>query len=175
MADNELVEWTIALISNQENVEKGLCFTVADLVVGLTERQRLNGNDQSDLKYRIRRLVSPSDEWIDLSEEEFAQAKEETQRIWNENAGKIRSKELPELPSGLSVRRIRPSKRGLLLLYMLKHNPEPDSLTPATSDLSGVPIVGIAISFPESNRGDESAIEYVVNNIYWQQEFGGEA
>jgi hypothetical protein len=37
-----------------------------------------------------------------------------------------------------------------------------------------VPIVGFAISFPKSNRGEEAAIEYVVNNIYWQQEFGGE-
>ncbi len=155
IAEDELVEWTIALISIQENVK----INITGLEVGLTVRRALD-NDPSDPRYRIRRLVSPNDEWIDLSEEEFAQAKKETQRRWQKDPSKSKSKELPALPSGQVVRQIRPSKRGLLLIYVLDHNP---------------PVVGFAISFPKSNRGEEAAIEYVVNNIYWQQEFGGEA
>jgi hypothetical protein len=163
IADNELVVWTIALISNRENAEKGLSTNIASLVVGLTERKRID--DSSDSKYRIRRLVSPRDEWIDLSKEEVDQAISETQRIWE--PGKSKSKEKPDLPSGQVVRRTRPGKRGLLLLYVLKYDsdPLPDP---------HIPIVGFAISFPKSVQGEESAVEYMVNEIYLQQEFGDE-
>src|SRR6266487_162050 len=43
MADHELVEWTIVLISNRVNEEKSLSFNIADLVVGLTKWQRCIG------------------------------------------------------------------------------------------------------------------------------------
>jgi hypothetical protein len=165
MADNELVEWTIALISIEEKIEKDTPFYIADLAIGLTERSRVN--DPSDSKYRIRRLVSPRDEYIDMSEEERSQALKETQVIWEEHKDKSKSKDIPNLPSGQIIRRIRPAIRGLLLLYVLKYEsaslPDPH-----------VPIVGFAISFPKSNRGEEAAVEYVVNNVYWQQEFGDE-
>ena len=100
----------------------------------------------------IRRLVSPKDEWIDLSEEE-RQTIGGTQKP----------------PSGPAIRRARPSKRGLLLIYVLKyHEPTKFSLIPNS------PIVGFAISFPKSNRGEEAAVEYMVNEIYRQQELRGE-
>lgn len=169
LAENELMEWTIALISNQEKVQKnGLFTTIANLPVGLTERQEITGSGSSDPKYSIRRLVSPSDEWIDFSEEELEQAKSETQKAWHENRGKSKRETPPEVPSGLAVRRTRPSKRGLLLLYLL----DIKFLTDETEQVP--PVVGFAISFPKSYEADESAIAYMVNNIYWQQEFGGE-
>ena len=127
----------------------------------------MDAHDSPDL-YRVRRLVSPSDEWIDLSDEEVALALAETQRVWRENPGKYKSKDLPDTPSGMAVRKTRSCKRGLLLLYVL----QPDE---RTSPLPQVPIVGFAISFPKSNRGEEAGIAYVVNNVYWQQEFGEEA
>ncbi|MBA2391942.1 MAG: Z1 domain-containing protein [Ktedonobacteraceae bacterium] len=165
IADHELVEWTIALISKRSNEEENSSFNIADLVVGLTKRHRLNGNDSSDSIYRIRRLVSPSDEWIDFSEEEFKQAIEETHSAWKKDPGKSKSSEPPKLPSGTIGRRIRPSKRGLLLLYTLKYDPE-------ASSMEGIPIIGFAISFPESDRGEKAAVEYVANNV-WQQELRG--
>lgn len=165
IADNELVEWTIALISIEDNIQNDALFLIAGLAIGLTERSRVN--DSTDDKYRIRRLVSPRDEYIDLSIEERSQALSETQTKWEEHRDKSKSKEMPELPSGQIIRRIRPADRGLLLLYVLKY--EPDALPD-----SHIPIVGFAISFPRSNRGEEAAVEYVVNNIYWQQEFGDE-
>lgn len=169
MADKELLEWTIALISVENKMQSDSSI-IADLIVGLTERSRIN--DSTDSKYRIRRLVSPRDEFIDLSGEENTKALLETQTRWQEHRDRSKSKEMPDLPSGLIVRGIRPSRRGLLLLYVLKY----DGLKPeseAVSDIH-VPIVGFAISFPKSDRGEESAVEYVVNNAYWQQEFGGE-
>jgi hypothetical protein len=32
--------------------------------------------------------------------------------------------------------------------------------------------MAIAISFPESKDAESAAIEYTVNNVYWEQEFG---
>ena len=165
IADNELVEWTIALISNRENAEKGLSHNIASLVVGLTERKRIINSSNS--KYRIRRLVSPRDEWIDLSKEEVEQALGETQRIWTQDSGNSKSNDKPTIPSGQVIRRTRPGRRGLLLLYVLKY----DSDLPSEPH---VPIVGLAISFPKSPRGEEAAVEYMVNDIYVQQEFGDE-
>ncbi len=111
--------------------------------------------------------MSPSDEWIDFSEEERTQAINETQSAWKKDPGKSKSKDLPKSPSGTIVRRIRPGKRGLLLLYTLRYEPE-------ASPVSNVPIVGFAISFPESDRGEKAAVEYVANNI-WQQELRGDS
>jgi hypothetical protein len=165
MADNELIEWTIALISIEDNIQNGSPFYIADLPVGFVQRSGID--DQSESKYRIRRLVSPRDEYLDLSEEERTWALEETRKRWEEQPDKTHVKEIPDIPSGQIIRRIRPAKRGLLLLYVLKYDSAPPSVP-------HVPIVGFAISFPKSKRGEEAAIEYVVNNIFWQQEFGGE-
>jgi hypothetical protein len=163
--ENELNEWTVALISIQENILKGYSQKIGNLKVGLTVRQRVN--EQPDDKYRIGRLVSPKDEEIDLSEEEKFQAKEETRRLRSESSKKLKNQEELTLPSGRAIRRIRPSKRGLLLLYILKYDldplPEPH-----------IPIVGFSISFPKSDKGAEEAIEYMVNQTYLRQEMEDE-
>jgi hypothetical protein len=58
------------------------------------------------------------------------------------------------------IREKRSAKNGFLLLY---------PLDPAEIN-SNIPVVGFAISFPTSNTARR--IEYKVNNIYWEQEFG---
>lgn len=155
VADNELTSWTIALISPQDNIQKDLFSTIPDLPVRLTTRKRIG--DATDAKYRIRRLVSPRDEWIDFSKDELEQAKLETQKVSREDLDPSKA------PSGPAVRRTRPGKRGLLILYILNYDSESPS----------VPITGFAISFPKSNYGDASAIEYMVNNTFLQ-ELGGD-
>ncbi len=57
---------------------------------------------------------------------------------------------------------MRPATHGLLLLYPLK----PDL---GEEVHQSVPLIGFAISFPKSERGADSAIEYMVNETYWQQ------
>lgn len=168
IADKELIEWTVVLISNQENVEKGPSCKIANKTIGLTKRQDLD-EGSSDL-YRIRRLISPRDEWIDLSSEEIDRALEETQERWKKDPGKSKREIPPALPDGLIVRQKRPATRGLLLLYVL----DPDPKSSELPERSEPPMVGFAISFPRSEHEREAGIEYVVNNIYWQQEFGGE-
>ncbi len=162
MADSELTEWTVALISNPDRVEEDNSPSIAGITIGLTKRRDLDPDD-ADL-YRIGRLVSPSDEWLDLSDEEIALALAETQRQQKRKSDKSKNEEAsPGLPSGPAVRQIRSKKRGLLLLYILE-NPA-DRLTP---------VVSFAISFPKSEDENKSGVEYKVNNVYWQQEFGGE-
>ncbi len=158
IADGELTKWTVALISNQENMDTDRNASIANLLVGLTKRSRLDDNQPGGGRYSIRRLVSPLDESIDITPDDYRRARAS-------NPAGLPYEELPEKPGGQLLRRIRPAERGLLLLYVL--DPDP-------AQLSGGPVVGFAISFPESERAEESAIDYVVNNVYWTQELGGE-
>ena len=159
IADRELTRWTIALISIEKNAQTdNFSHTIAGLSVGLIERQ--GTDDTSGTRYSISRLVSPKDETIDLSPEEYDKALQETKNRWKEKPGK--AKHEPELPSGRVIRETRPATHGLLLLYLIKSNLKDDT------DRQ-IPIVGFAISFPKSDRGAESAVEYMVNETYWQQ------
>ena len=69
------------------------------------------------------------------------------------------------MPNGPSIRRARPRGRGLLLIYLL--DPREADL-----DANSNPIVGIAASFPNSDNAE--AIEYMINNTYWEQELATE-
>jgi Z1 domain len=158
IADRELIDWTIALISVERNVRRENSYRIAGLPVGLVKRE-LTG-DGSNSRYSIGRLVSPRDEAIDLSPEEYDQALRETKKRWKEKPGRAINE--PELPSGMVIREVRPATRGLLLLYLLISDSK------ISSDLK-IPIVGLAISFPKSERGAASAVEYMVNETYWQQ------
>ena len=86
-------------------------------------------------------------------------ALEETQRRWRMNPGRTRRKEDPDTPSGLVLRDMRPSQRGLMLIY---------PLDPGPAGMADTPVIGYAISFPGSSSA--GAVEYVVNNVYYQQE-----
>lgn len=163
LTDDELVEWTVALISNR-NAGEGMP-TIAGLDVGLTGRQRFPQDAPTGDRYVIKRLVSPPDEAIDLTEDEYARALTRTRDNWQANPRRSRRTTPPDAPGGEAIRAIRPRSRGLLLLYPL----DPVFPSPPVGD---IPIVGFAMSFPES--ADTSAIEYVVNNVYWEQEFGSE-
>ncbi|NMG20916.1 Z1 domain-containing protein [Brasilonema bromeliae] len=62
-----------------------------------------------------------------------------------------------------TFRENRDPDRGLLLIY---------PLDPAEAGLEGNPILGFALSFPGSQNA--SSVEYLVNNVYYAQEFGEE-
>jgi hypothetical protein len=166
--DDELVEWTVVLISNKSASSRSP-FTIAGLTGGLTGRKRLEDDNGYGERYAIQRLVSPKDETLDLSPEDIERALEKTREAWHKNPGRSKRTEPPTDPAGVVIRHdIRPSRRGLLLLYPL--DPAfPDPPVPGEQ-----PIIGFAISFPKSSSpAGASAIEYTVNNVYWEQEFGG--
>jgi len=136
--------------------------------VGEHDRETGERGEQREGIYSIQRLVSPRDEWIDLSESEFREAVARTRQALLDN-GKTDSAQDVKEPSGPVVRRVRPPTRGLLLIYPL------DPRWPGAQLETDLPVAGIAVSFPGSSRGIDAAVEYVVNNVYWRQEYGGDA
>lgn len=97
-------------------------------------------------------IISPKDEFIDLSPEDYERALDLTEKDWSKRGKTGR----PAYPSGQIVRnQIRDAKNALLLIYLL--NPEGANL-PATSG----PIVGYAMSFPKSKFN--GAVSYAVKD-----------
>ena len=149
-----LVSWTVALISNPsgESVELG-----GWRVYPLTRASHLADSWEATSIYRIRRLVSPMDEMIDLTDDQEKRALEQTLRQHQEQPETSRHRGLPRRPNGPNIRRARNPRNGLLLLYPLLE-----------TDDEGLPFVGFAISFPAAER--DTPVEYIVNSVYWQEE-----
>jgi hypothetical protein len=159
VADGELVQWTVALVS----VRGGRQATVGECEVSLVQRQPDDETALTFGRYVMRRLISPADEAIDLTRELRAEALRLTQERWETNRGRSRRQTPPAVAAGGIIRELRPAMNGLLLLYPLDPTQAKGS---ATDD----PIIGYAISFPGSDRAQP--VEYVVNNVYYQQEQG---
>jgi hypothetical protein len=115
--------------------------------------------------YRIRRLLSPQDEFVDIDQEIWTKSMDLTRIVWEKDTRKNKRPTVPELPAGWAIRTFRPSTNGLLLIYPL----EPDE-NKCISGKDGPPIIGIGISFP-GNKNDQK-ISYVVNRIFVDQEYG---
>lgn len=150
----ELTQWTVALINNSQ------ADTVVSLGghnIGLTTRTP--DDNISNSKYALKKghIIDPKHEFIDLTQEQVGEA---LRMMLADPDRKSRSDKVPEIPSGPYIRNVRPSQRGLLLIYPL--DPEPPQVE--------VPVMGLAFSIPDS-AGDVK-VEYRVNNIYWEQEFG---
>ena len=127
------------------------------------ERERERRSYQDDNHYRIRRLLNPMDEWADLTGDQCQRALEQTQAAWREDP---KGRKKPTSPSGPAIRMVRPATKGLLLLYALS-GAEGDKVD---ADAMHVPILGFAISFPTGDIKNASKVQYVVNNVYQQQE-----
>lgn len=143
---HELTSWTVVLISSNRAKNKR---NIAGNEVGLTLRK--DASSESSLEYRLikSRLLSPTDEWIDLSEETRNEILEITGRRRAE-AGKPPSSS--NTPNGKILRSKRSPKNGLLLLYPL----DPEAIN------SEIPVMGFVISFPDSKTAQ--MVEYMVNN-----------
>lgn len=150
LQQNELVSWTVALISKEKADNR---YMISDLEVGLTKRTNA---DSSLLEYRLpkSRLLNPLDEMLDLP----SSVQEEIITITKKNK---KSDTKAVTPNGQLIRSKRSHQNGLILLYPL----DPEVIQ------SNTPVIGfcISFSFPESNS--TKPIEYKVNNIYWTQEF----
>lgn len=167
---NELTNWTIALIG-------GGSPSSHEFPNGLTVDMLKRKDDKKAGKYAIGRLLSPRDEAIDLEENEWEAALQETLRAWKPDPGRVGGQnppEAPRAPNGPAIRKIRgfgtegiPAhpERGLLLLYALDPQKAESDFRPGTP-----PVIGFGISFPGSHAGQK--VEYVVNNILWEQEYG---
>lgn len=168
----ELTRWTIALISVPG--EDRTPAKIGGLDVGLVQRalylprERRNATDPDKVglkpgkdMFTVRRLVSPTDEVLDLSDQDQQRALEKNRSAWQKDPNP-RTKE-PTRPGGLYVREVRSPSQGLLLLYPL----QPDSWM--DDDL---PPVGFAVSFPKSRTA--KTVQYRVTNLWWEQEYGNQ-
>jgi len=161
MRDGELITWTVVLISNSVDTSAK---TIAGHEIGLIKRKHIGETlaaDDQKPRYVIRRLVSPTDEMIDLDDKTRSEALEDTRNAWQSDQGRFRNRDTPpDVPGGVYLRERRPATRGLLLIYPLQ---------PDEAKTTEIPF-GFAFSFPGSSRA--SKIRYKVNNIYWTQEYG---
>ena len=156
----ELSLWSVGIISNEKAKTRYLNSNLA-LDIGLIRRTQ-DDEKKTDELYYIRKshIISPNDEFIDLSIEEKSSALTRTSEIWAKK-GKEGS---PSYPSGEVVRNTtRKPNRPLLLLYFLD---------PIGADVKTEPIIGYAISFPANDRDD--AVSFAVHeqllNQFNQQE-----
>jgi Z1 domain len=152
IAEGELTSWTVVLISKSSD---------GQVLIGgekIEPSTRTFVPDQGKLS--IGRLVNPVDEIIDFDEAKRREALARTVSYWKANPGRIKNE--PDRAAGPVIREMRSPNNGLLLIYPLT--------PPAGGDET--PVMGFAVSFPKSDN--QTAIQYKVNNIFWDQEFGVE-
>ena len=162
----ELEAWTIALIGSKD--AKTRKTVVDDVSAGRLVRQ---DNGVSG-RYSIGRLLSPRDEGIDLNDVQWTTALELSRNSFKPDPARGRVSR-PDSPNGPAIRFVRgfgspdgavPAKKnGLLLLYLLDE-------THAPVEPQSIPIVAFGLSFPGSKGGTK--VEYKVNNVLWEQEYG---
>ncbi len=147
--NGELREWNIGLITKRD----GKAFAInQNISVNLIDRTP-SPESSNDLYYINKsHIISPDDEFIDLSDDDKRQAKEASQKKWEEKGRKGFVKRL----DGRWVRnQIRKPNKVLLLIYFLNPEKVPNTDTEK-------PIIGFAISFPGTDRDD--AESFMVNS-----------
>jgi hypothetical protein len=170
VTEGELTDWTVALIGGGDG--KQVEFRNG---VSVDMLQRSAHIPHAD-RYSIRRLMSPRDETIDLDEAAWKAALAVTRTAFHADPARSGSEEPPDAPNGPAIRRIRglgaegvPARpeRGVLFIYAI----DPELAGPEAGLPPGVPaVVAFAISFPDSKSGTK--VEYKVNNVAWEQEYG---
>lgn len=169
-AAGELTHWTVAIIGGSLAGER----KQFDGAITVPRSKRAVRSKTAD-RYSIGRLLSPKDEGIDLGDRAWQAALDETKRIWRDDPGRLKNRTEPEVPAGPALRRVRgfgaddvPAhpERGVLLIYLLDPPAGENISFPADSPA----VVAFGISFPGSRSGTK--VEYKVNNVLWEQEYG---
>lgn len=165
-AAGELTSWTVVLLGGGRKARHTFKCGLS------TEMLERRGDPNVADRYAIGRLLSPRDEAIDLDATAWHAALELTRSAWKPDPARKKGQNLPDVPNGPSIRRIRGTgapgvqkalERGVLLLY---------PLDPGEGGIEGVsiPIVGFGISFPASQSGTK--VEYEVDHLMWETEYG---
>jgi len=154
LKNKELTDWRVALMSKQDGKNSSQ-FEISGnkCLIGQWKRTEDDKNSSEQLYYlRKSHIISPSDEFIDFTEEERLIAMDLTNRH--------RKKEgEATYPNGQIVRNeYRDPKKPLLIIYLL--DPE-ESLEKYPLPEGTNPFVGYAISFPKSNFN--APVSYAVN------------
>jgi hypothetical protein len=132
----ELINWNIAIrFKKDAEFNYSLNSTNGITQIGCIIRTDTDENDKYNFNIRKNHIISPKDEFFDLTEEEYKKGLERTKQLNKDYKN--------DFPKGEIVRNeIRKPTTALLILYFL--NPE-------KARYSGrEPIVGFAVSFPRS-------------------------
>jgi hypothetical protein len=165
MKIGELKEWTVGLINKRSDAADAPGYDLGDVKGGCTERKDA-GEEKGPYTLAKQHLISPDNELIDLNEDERKVALAKTAELWEQRPKKNATDARPKKASGKGARAARPPERGLLLLYQIVPKPDRDR-----RDDNSLPVTAFAISFPASEKAQ--AVDYKVNNFYWDEEFGG--
>lgn len=144
---NELINWDVVIVS-KGSVEHIVDIGGYDIECAYRAAEKISNNSIT-----IKRLVSRTDEHLDLSEKEM----EEAEQFFKLN------EDIKTLQ--IAVRHIRPEERGLLLIYLIQGE---DKNTHEKYGTAGEEVVGFAISFPTSKNA--KPIRYVVNPVYMEED-----
>ncbi|HUX63163.1 Z1 domain-containing protein [Sulfuricella sp.] len=169
VATGELTSWTVALLG-EGHAGKPYAFENGLEIVAMPSRSD-TGVEGS---YSIGVLTDPSDEAIDLDYPAWKKALDWTLLEWKPDPARNRITP-PTRPSGKKIRDVRglgkdaikaAPERGVLLLYPLAPGGAGESVAKNWSE----PIMAFAISFPSSNSAVK--VEYKVDHLLWEQEYG---
>jgi hypothetical protein len=169
---NRLKDWTVMLVSSNRGLKDSplRTHTIGGHTIGLTKRaDSLQGNDDDKFFLKNSNILSPSDQLIDLTEAQQREALENTRAAWRKGEIRTRNHEEPKTASGPFIRKVRPKENALLLIYPL----DPHYISGSHGPVFQVPIIGFAVSFPDSGSSND-AVEYKVNAKYWEDRYGVE-
>jgi hypothetical protein len=153
--NGELASWTVAVIGKRSEGEP---LSLGGYRIHAAIRSNINpiAEIKAEQRYRIRRVLSPPDEGLDLSNQQI-----EAAATAADNAGRR--------PVGRWLREQRSPTSGLLLIYPLspgaaKPLPPQDDVNRDPGQVVPAPMVGFVASFPRSDARVVS--RYAVNEIF---------
>lgn len=170
VATGELTSWTVALLGEGHTRAVPYEFENGLKIVAMPSRT----DTKVEGSYSIGVLTDPSDEGIDLDYPAWKKALDWTLAEWMPDPARNRINP-PTRPSGKKIRDVRglgkdtikaSPERGVLLLYPLAPESAGESLSGNWSE----PIMAFAISFPSSKSAVK--VEYKVDHLLWEQEYG---
>jgi len=168
VAEGELTSWTVAMLA--EGQARSYTFECGLEITAMPSRDDTNVEGS----YSIGVLTDPKDEGIDLDYPSWKKALDWTLAEWKPDPARNRITP-PTRPSGKKIRDIRgfgkdtikaTPERGLLLLYPLAPEFKGKTLVKNWNE----PIMAFAISFPSSSSTVK--VEYKVDHLLWEQEYG---
>jgi hypothetical protein len=157
---DELKSWTVAVVSSSTGDVKN----IAGYEIGLPVRSDINDEESEMIMVSGNHIISQEHETIDLSNEAYNRALENTILDWKANP---KDKEQPKSPSPIHIRKQRDPRNGLLLIYPFKFRHR-DDLQIEYDEI----ITGYAISFPDSKNAEK--VVYKANNVYWREHYESE-
>ena len=166
-AAGELKNWTIAFIGGGQ----GETCTISERPITMLQR---TAESSQENRYSIGRLMSPRDEAIDLDEQRGTQRWSQPGTLGEPTrpaSRRAKSRTSQAAPRSARSVGLAPTASGHGLTKDYSCCMRWTHKRPTRTSRQGTPpIIALGISFPGSNAGLK--VEYKVNNVLWEQEYG---